>query len=127
MYLKELTNNVAEPHLANVVNKSLKTQVFRILNSNLQYQRKKKYVAETYNESLITKGLESMRWYANSKIHHRGLIEYMTIKRSKFYLQEVFVELKSYIHVQSLLKSKAQAVKAKSESYIVYRLFKSWK
>ena len=66
MYLKELTNNVAEPHLANVVNKSLKTQVFRILNSNLQYQRKKKYVAETYNESLITKGLESMRWYANS-------------------------------------------------------------
>ena len=94
MYLIELKNNVAEPFLHNVTNKELKTQVFNAISRNMFVERKKKYVIEAYKESLMTKGLESLRWYANTQIHHRGLIQYMTIKRSKQSLQDTFSKLK---------------------------------
>lgn len=35
-----------------------------------------------YADSLSTKAIESLRWYANMKIHHRALIHYSLVNKA---------------------------------------------
>ena len=57
-------------------------------------------------DSLITKAVESLKWYANAKIHHRSLIKYMRVHRAKKYVTRSFEVLKEYGSVRKSLNER---------------------
>lgn len=108
----------------------LTKSVFQAWRTFSSLQKQQRFAKDTagnyYNESLLTKALESLRWNSNQNIHHRNLIEYMNLTRGKIHLQACFDRLLHNKIMSKELKAKAAVLRKKSEALRCYTAFEYW-
>ena len=129
LYLQGKEQKVVRPLREERQSKLIKG-VFDALRADAALRKQKRYAKDTadsyYRESLLTKSLESMRWNSNQIIHHRNLVEYMSLTRSKIYLKACFEHLRERKAAAEELRAKETAVKRKNEALKCFTMFEYW-